>query len=103
MTDYIRELPEMKHPEAAFFNLFLRRRLLKTYMTYPWRKKFLKNIYDRKIALLKASNTSFLDCPCSSLFKFFDVALPNSETSIVNLSEFVEHDRIKSKEATKRT
>ena len=64
---------------------------------------FLKNIYDRKIALLKASNTSFLDCPCSSSFKFFDVALPNSETSIVNLSEFVEHDRIKSKEATKRT
>ena len=61
----------------------------------------LKNIYDRKIALLEASNSSFLDCPCSSSFKFFDVALPNSETSIVNLSEFVEYDRITSKEARK--
>ena len=71
-------------------------------MTYPSRKKLLKNIYDRKIALLKASNSSFLNCPCSSSFKFFDVALPNSKTSIVNLSEFVEYDRIASKEARKR-
>ena len=70
-------------------------------MTYPSRKKLLKNIYDRKIALLEASNSSFLDCPSSSSFKFFDVALPNSETSIVNLSELVEYDRITSKEAKK--
>ena len=71
-------------------------------MTYPSKKKLSKNIYNRRIVLLKASNSSFLNCPCSSSFKFFDVALPNSETSIVNLSEFVEHDRITSKEARKR-
>ena len=71
-------------------------------MTYPSKKKLSKNIYDRRIALLKASNSSFSDCPYSSSFKFFEVALPNSETSIVNLSEFVEHDRITSKEARKR-
>ena len=70
-------------------------------MTYPSKKKLSKNIYDSRIALLKASNSSFSYCPCSSSFKFFDVALPNSETSIVNLSEFVEHGRITSKEARK--
>ena len=46
-----------------------------------------------------ASNSSYLDCPYSSSFKFFDVTLPNLETSIVNLSEFVEHDTVTSKEA----
>ena len=71
-------------------------------MTYPSKKKLSKNIYDSRIALLKASNSSFWYYPCSSSFKFFDVALPNSETSIVNLSECVEHDRIMSKEARKR-
>ena len=49
-----------------------------------------------------ASNSSYLDCPYSSSFKFFDVTLPNLETSIVNLSELVEHDTVLSKEARKR-
>ena len=71
-------------------------------MTYPSKKKLSKNIYDTRIALLKASDSSFLDCPCSSSFNFFDVVLPNSETSHVNLSEFVEHGRITSKEARTR-
>ena len=68
-------------------------------MTHPLKKKLSKNTYDRRIALSKASNSSYSDCPCSSLFKFFDVALPNLETSILNLSEFVEHDIITPKEA----
>ena len=39
-------------------------------------KETFKNIYDRRrIALSKASNSSYSDCPCSSSFKFFDVAL----------------------------
>ena len=71
-------------------------------MTYPSKKKLSKNIYDRRIALLKASNSSYSECQCSSSFRFFDVALPNLETSIVNLSEFVEHDTITSKETRKR-
>ena len=71
-------------------------------MIYPSNKKLSKNICDRRIALLKASNSSFSYCPCSSSFKCFDVVLPNSETSIVSLSEFVEHDRITSKEERKR-
>ena len=49
-----------------------------------------------------ASNSSYLNCPYSSSFNFFDVTLPNLETSIVNLSEFVEHDTVTSKEARKR-
>ena len=39
-------------------------------------KEAFKNIYDRRrIALSKASNSSYLDFSCSSSFKFFDVAL----------------------------
>ena len=70
-------------------------------MTHLLKKKLSKNIYDRRIAPSKASNSSNSDCPCSSSFKYFDLALPNLETSIVNLSEFVEHDIITSKEARK--
>ena len=36
------------------------------------------------------SNSSYLDWPYSSSFNFFDMTLPNLETSIVNLSEFVD-------------
>ena len=68
-------------------------------MTYPSKQKLSKNIYERRTALFMASNSSYLDCPYSSSFKFFDVTLPNLETSIVNLSEFVEHDTVTSKEA----
>ena len=70
-------------------------------MTHPLKKKLSKNIYDRRIALSKDSNSSYSDCPCSSSFKFFDMSLPNLETAIVNLSEFVEHNIITSKEARK--
>ena len=48
-----------------------------------------------------ASNSSYLDCLYSSSFNFFDLTLPNLENSIVNLSEFVEHDSVTSKEARK--
>ena len=71
-------------------------------MTHILEKKFSKNIYDRRrVALSKASNSSFSDGPCYSSFKFFDVATSNLKTAIFNLSEFVYYDIIMSKEAKK--
>ena len=68
---------------------FKRNLFISLYMTHPLKKELSKNIYDsRKIALSKALNSSYLDCPCSSSLKFFDVALSNLKTAILNLSEF---------------
>ena len=52
-------------------------------------KEAFKNIYDRRRRISKASNSSYLDCLCSSSFKFFDVALSNFKAAIFNFSEFV--------------
>ena len=47
--------------------------LLDNNLTNPLKNKFSKNTYNSKqITFSKASSSSFLDYPCSSLFKYFD-------------------------------